>query len=90
MLGGIVAIGIGSALYLTTQLGPGPRDGWMTGIARRAGWPIASVRLGIELSVLVIGFFLGGRVGIGTVLFALTIGYAVAGSISAFAKMSAR
>jgi len=90
VIAGIAAIGIGSALYLTTQLGPGPRDGWMTGIARRAHWPIASVRLGIEISVLVAGFFLGGRVGVGTVLFALTIGYAVAASIAAVAKLGAR
>ena len=82
VVGGIVAIGVGSALYLTSELGPGPRDGWMTGIARKAHWPIASVRLGIEVAVLVAGFFLGGRVGIGTVLFALTIGYAVATAIA--------
>ena len=62
----------------------------MTGIARRTDWPIASVRLGIELSVLVIGFLLGGRAGIGTVLFALTIGYAVAASINALAKIALR
>jgi len=86
--GGIVAIGIGSALYLTTQLGPGPRDGWMTGIARRTNRPIASVRLGIEISALVIGFLLGGRAGIGTVLFALTIGHAVATSISALSLVT--
>jgi uncharacterized protein len=73
----ICCIGIGSGLYLTTWLGPGPRDGLMTGIARRAGWPIAGVRLALELSVLVAGYLLGGRVGIGTVVFALTIGYAV-------------
>jgi uncharacterized protein len=73
----ICCIGIGSGLYLTTWLGPGPRDGLMTGIARRGGWPIAGVRLSLELSVLVAGYLLGGRVGIGTVVFALTIGYAV-------------
>ena len=73
----ICCIGIGSGLYLTTWLGPGPRDGLMTGIARRAGWPIAGVRLSLELGVLVAGYLLGGRVGIGTVVFALTIGYAV-------------
>jgi len=89
VVGGIVAIGVGSALYLTSELGPGPRDGWMTGIARKAHWPIASVRLGIEVSVLVAGFFLGGRVGLGTVLFALTIGYAVATAI-AFVDRAAR
>ena len=77
VLGGIVVIGIGSGLYLTTNLGPGPRDGWMTGIHLRTGWPISVVRLGIEATVLVIGWLLGGTVGIGTVLFALLIGPAV-------------
>ena len=88
--GGIVAIGVGSALYLTTELGPGPRDGWMTGIARRMDRPIASVRLGIEVTVLVAGYLLGGRVGLGTVLFALTIGYAVAAAISLVASLAVR
>jgi uncharacterized membrane protein YczE len=76
--GAIACIGIGSGLYLTTLLGPGPRDGWMTGIARRTGLPIASVRLAIEVSVLIAGWALGGRVGLGTVVFALAIGHAVA------------
>ena len=88
--GGIVAIGIGSALYLTTQLGPGPRDGWMTGIARHTNRSIASVRLGIEISVLVIGFRLGGRAGLGTVLFALTIGQAVSTSITTLTRLAKR
>jgi uncharacterized protein len=74
----IACIGMGSGFYLTTWLGPGPRDGWMTGLARRTGWPIAGVRLSIELTVLVAGYLLGGRVGIGTVAFALTIGHALA------------
>jgi uncharacterized membrane protein YczE len=78
VIGAIACIGIGSGLYLTTLLGPGPRDGWMTGLARNTGLPIASVRLAIEVSVLVVGLALGGRVGLGTVLFALTIGHAVA------------
>jgi uncharacterized membrane protein YczE len=77
----IACIGAGSGLYLTTWLGPGPRDGWMTGIARRTGWPIAAVRLSLELVVLVAGYLLGGRVGVGTVVFALTIGYAVTASM---------
>jgi uncharacterized protein len=77
----VACIGIGSGLYLTTWLGPGPRDGWMTGLARRTGRPIAGVRLSIELTVLVAGYLLGGRVGIGTVIFALTIGHAVAVSM---------
>ncbi len=74
---GIAMIGFGSGLYLTTNLGPGPRDGWMTGIHLRTGWPIAAVRLGIEAVVLVLGWLLGGTVGIGTVLFALMIGPSV-------------
>ncbi len=71
-------IGLGSGLYLTTNLGPGPRDGWMTGIHLRTGWPVGRVRLGIELVVLVVGWLLGGTVGLGTVLFAVLIGPAVA------------
>jgi uncharacterized membrane protein YczE len=74
---GIALIGIGSGLYLTTNLGPGPRDGWMTGIHVRMGWPISAVRLGIEATVLLIGWILGGTVGVGTVLFALLIGPSV-------------
>jgi uncharacterized membrane protein YczE len=77
VLAGIAAIGIGSALYLTAALGPGPRDGWMTGIARRSGLPLAWVRLGLELTVMTGGWLLGGRAGVGTAAFALTIGYAV-------------
>ena len=77
VLGGIAIIGVGSGLYLTTNLGPGPRDGWMTGIHVRTGWPISAVRLGIEVTVVVIGWLLGGTVGIGTVLFALLVGPAV-------------
>lgn len=74
---GIAIIGIGSGLYLTANLGPGPRDGWMTGIHRHTGWPISSVRLAIEAVVLVLGWAMGGTVGIGTVLFAALIGPSV-------------
>jgi uncharacterized membrane protein YczE len=77
VLVGIAIIGIGSGLYLTTNLGPGPRDGWMTGVHLRTGWPISAVRLGIEVTVVVLGWLLGGTVGIGTVLFALLVGPAV-------------
>ena len=73
LLGGIVAIGVGSGYYIGAGLGPGPRDGLMTALARR-GWPIAVVRTGIELSVLIGGWLLGGTVGIGTLLFAFGIG----------------
>jgi len=88
--GGIAAIAVGSALYLTTALGPGPRDGWMTGLARRSGWPIAPVRLGIEISALTAGYLLGGRVGIATVLFALSIGHAIAVAMNILTTLSDR
>jgi hypothetical protein len=77
VLAGIATIGLGSGLYLTTGLGPGPRDGWMTGLHERLGLPVTMVRLGIELLVLVAGWLLGGTVGVGTVAFALLIGPSV-------------
>lgn len=77
MLGGIALIGLGSGLYLTCGLGPGPRDGWMTGLHHRTGVPVVIVRIAIEVTVLVGGWLLGGTVGIGTVAFALLIGPAV-------------
>ncbi len=74
---GILLIGIGSGFYLTTGLGPGPRDGWMTGVHNRTGLPVSVVRLSIEVVVLGAGWLLGGTVGIGTVAFALLIGPSV-------------
>ena len=74
---GIAVIGVGSGLYLTTNLGPGPRDGWMTGIHVRTGWPVYVVRFGIEITVVMVGWLLGGTVGVGTVLFALLVGPSV-------------
>ena len=71
---GIGLVGLGSAIYLTAKLGPGPRDGWMTGMHYKFGWPIGKVRFGIEVSVLITGWALGGTVGIGTALFAILIG----------------
>lgn len=87
---GIVLVGTGSALYITCALGPGPRDGWMTSIHRRTGWPIGRVRLGIELSVLALGMALGGRAGLGTALFALFIGYSVAMAFGVVARLTAK
>ncbi len=74
LLGGVVTCAFATALYIGAQLGPGPRDGLMTGLARRTGWPIRRVRTGIELTVLAIGVLLGGTVGVGTIVFALAIG----------------
>lgn len=78
LAGAIVMVAIGSALYLSARLGPGPRDGLMTGLQRRFGWPIGSVRTGLELAVLAVGVALGGTIGLGTVTYALIIGPAVA------------
>ena len=78
VIGGIALVGIGSGIYLTANLGPGPRDGWMTGMRRVSGYPIGNVRAAIEISVVVIGWSLGGTVGIGTVIFAVMIGPTVA------------
>lgn len=73
MLGGVVLIALGSGFYIGAGLGPGPRDGLMTGLARR-GPSLRAARTGIEISVLVIGVLLGGSVGIGTAVFAFGIG----------------
>jgi uncharacterized membrane protein YczE len=74
MLAGVVTIAVGSGLYLASDLGPGPRDGLMTGLHLRFGWSIRRARTGIEIGVLVAGFLAGGTIGLGTVVFALGIG----------------
>lgn len=74
LLGGIVVNGIGGAMYIGAQFGPGPRDGLMTGIARRTGHSIRLVRTSLEVVVLLVGWLLGGVVGVGTVVYALLIG----------------
>lgn len=73
LLGGILLVALGSALYIGSGLGPGPRDGIMTGLAAR-GIQIRVARTFIEVTVLVVGWLLGGQVGVGTVLFAIAIG----------------
>jgi len=81
MLGGVVLIGIGSGFYIGAGLGPGPRDGLMTGLARQRvagrGVSIRLARTGIEVVVLTIGVLLGGSIGIGTAVFAFGIGLLV-------------
>ncbi|RYE77189.1 MAG: hypothetical protein EOO74_07275 [Myxococcales bacterium] len=71
---GVVGNGLAGAMYVGAGLGPGPRDGLWTGIVRRTGASVRIVRTGLEVAVLVTGFALGGTVGLGTVLYALTIG----------------
>lgn len=85
---GILLVGIASALYISTGLGPGPRDGWMTGIHHRTGVRVGRVRLGIEALVLSAGFALGGRVGLATALFALFIGQSIAISCGVLARLT--
>jgi uncharacterized membrane protein YczE len=85
---GILLVGIASALYISTGLGPGPRDGWMTGIHRKTGVRVGRVRLAIEALVLTAGFALGGRVGLGTALFALFIGQSIAISCGMLARLT--
>jgi uncharacterized membrane protein YczE len=74
LMGGILLVALASGLYIGARFGPGPRDGLMTGLHARLGWPIWLCRGGVELSVLAAGWALGGTVGIGTVLFAVLIG----------------
>lgn len=85
LIGGIAIVGVGSGLYIGAALGAGPRDGLMLGLHRRTGRPVAPLRAGIEVAALTIGAILGGRVGIGTVAFAVLIGPAVALALSVLA-----
>jgi len=74
LAGAIVVNAIATAMYIGAGFGSGPRDGLMTGVHARTGWSVRSIRTVIELSVLLIGWLLGGTLGVGTVLYALTIG----------------
>lgn len=74
LVGGIVLNALATALYIGAQLGPGPRDGLMTGLALRTGWSVRLARTSIEVGVLLVGFLLGGVVGLGTAAYALGVG----------------
>jgi uncharacterized membrane protein YczE len=71
---GLALLAFATGLYIGARFGPGPRDGLMTGVHRRTGWKIWIVRSGIEVTVLLIGWALGGDFGVGTVAFAFLIG----------------
>ncbi len=76
---GFVAVGVAlnavaTAAYIGARLGPGPRDGLMTGLVARKGWPVRWVRMGIEVAVVALGWLLGGNFGAGTIAYALMIG----------------
>jgi hypothetical protein len=75
---GTVTAGVGSGIYLIANLGPGPRDGLMTGFQKLSGYPIAWVRAFIEITVVLLGWSLGGNVGLGTLIFGFGIGPALA------------
>ena len=74
----VLTVGLGGGIYLVANLGPGPRDGLMIGLQEISNLPIAVVRAFLEISVVAVGWYLGGTVGIGTLLFAFGIGPAVA------------
>ncbi|MEY2814573.1 MAG: hypothetical protein RIS05_321 [Actinomycetota bacterium] len=87
---GIALVGIGSAFYITCGLGPGPRDGAMTGLHQRTGVRVGRVRLGLEVIVSIAGAALGGTLGLGTLLFALFIGQSVAISFGILARLTSK
>ncbi len=87
---GIALVGVGSAFYITCGLGSGPRDGLMTALHSRTGFRIGRVRLTIEAFVLILGAILGGTVGLGTLLFALFVGQAIAISLGVVARSTSQ
>ena len=84
LAGAILLCGLATGMYISARLGPGPRDGLMTGLAARTGRSIRLTRTVIELVVLIVGWLLGGSVGVGTVLFAISIGPAAQLSCGCF------
>lgn len=74
LLVGVAGNGLATAMYIGAQFGRGPRDGLMTGLARRTGWSLRLVRTGLEVAVVLVGLALGGVLGVGTVVYALAIG----------------
>ena len=83
----VFTVGLGGGIYLVANLGPGPRDGLMIGLQKKTNFPIASVRAFLEISVMSVGWYLGGTVGIGTLLFAFGIGPCVALSLFLVGKI---
>ena len=84
----VITVGIGGGIYLVSNLGAGPRDGLMVGLQKKTNLPIALVRAILEITVVSIGWYLGGTVGIGTVIFAFGIGPAVSIGLYFIAKIS--
>ena len=74
----VITVGVGGGIYLVSNLGAGPRDGLMIGLQKKTNLPVAAVRAFLEISVVSIGWYLGGTVGVGTLLFAFGIGPCIA------------
>ncbi len=87
---GIGMVGVATSLYITCGLGPGPRDGLMTAIHNKSGVRVGRVRMGIEISVVLLGAGLGGKVGLGTLLFAALIGQSIAVALGVVARLTAK
>ena len=83
----VLTVGLGGGIYLVSNLGAGPRDGLMIGLQKKTDYPIAAVRAFLEISVMSIGWYLGGTVGVGTLLFAFGIGPCVALSLFIVGKL---
>jgi uncharacterized membrane protein YczE len=90
LLGSVATIGIASALYIKAGFGAGPRDSFMLAMTRRGGWRVGRVRWLMELSAVALGIVLGGRFGVGTLIFAMLIGFAVDTSFRVFHVRSGR
>ena len=86
----VITVGIGGGIYLVSNLGAGPRDGLMIGIQKKTNLPVAAVRAFLEISVVSIGWYLGGTVGAGTLLFAFGIGPCVAFGLFIVDKISTK
>ena len=86
-IAGVLVTGLGGAIYLISNLGPGPRDGLMTGLQQLTNLSIALVRGSIEVSAVIVGWLLGGEVGLGTILFAFFIGPSLSSSLFLLNKL---
>lgn len=87
---GVALVGAGSALYITCGLGPGPRDGLMTSLHQRTGVRVGRIRLAIEATVFLAGWLLGGRVGLGTLIFTLFIGQSIAIALGVVSRFTSK
>jgi uncharacterized membrane protein YczE len=87
---GVALVGIGSALYITCGLGPGPRDGLMTSLHKLTGVRVGRIRLAIESCAFLGGWALGGRIGLGTAIFALFIGQSIAISLGVVSRLTSK